>query len=300
MQKTHAEAPLRKIGESHIVHSMTRTRFSLTSDQLELLLAFQESQGLNHLAEMMAKDPSVVSRGLQRIAETHPVLTKVRGRWEITPLGREINLLTQEFVAKHETLLGSSVQKPSSSFELAENSVLVVINAQCGLIDSTQPGRNNLEAEKNISLLLTDWRRQKRKVLHVKHVSENPSSVFYRHADGSDFLPGFEPVLNEPVIEKTKSSAFQETRLENELKKNEPSHLILVGFTANECIDATARDAASLGFSAVVVSDATAMFDMKAPDGKLIKADRLHRLTLANLNAFYAKVLNTSQLLKNL
>ncbi|MNL66180.1 Isochorismatase family protein [compost metagenome] len=70
-----------------------------------------------------------------------------------------------------------------------------------------------------------------------------------------------------------------------------------MGFTANECIDATARDAAALGFLTQVVSDATAMFDMQGPNGKLLKADRLHKLTMANLNAFYAKVLKTSDLI---
>jgi nicotinamidase-related amidase len=70
-----------------------------------------------------------------------------------------------------------------------------------------------------------------------------------------------------------------------------------VGYTANECIDATARDSTKLGYTTYVVSDATAMFDLRAPDGKLLKADRLHRLTMANLNAFYAKVIQCSDLL---
>lgn len=277
---------------------MIRNRFSLSSDQLELLLAFQQSQGLNHLAEMMAKDPSVVSRGLQKIAEAHPVLAKVRGRWELTPLGRQVNELTQEFMAKHEKLLDASVAKPDLARGFVESSVLILVNAQQGLLDPTQQGRNNLEAERNISLLLSEWRNQNRRVLHVKHVSDNPASVFYRQAQGCSFLKEFEPLANELVIEKTKSSSFHETKLEAELQKIEPAHLILAGFTANDCIDATARDASALGFSTVVVGDATAMFDVKSPDGKWIKADRLQRLTLANINAYYAKVLSTSELIR--
>lgn len=278
---------------------MKRDRFLLDSDQLELLLAFEDSQGLNHLAEVMAKDPSVVSRGLQKIAEAYPVLTKVRGRWELTPLGRELNLITKENLIRHRELLGPSEKKQSGEFVFSEDSVLIVINAQCGLLDSTQLGRNNSDAEKNIATLLSFWRAKNRRTIHVKHVSDNPNSLFYRSSKNSDFLPGLGPMANELVIDKTNSSAFHETTLDDELKKFEPSKLLLSGFTANECIDATARDASALGFSTYVIGDATAMFDMKTSDGKLLKADRLHRLTLANLNAFYARVLQTSDLLSN-
>jgi nicotinamidase-related amidase len=281
---------------AYVYLSMTRNRFLLSSDQLELLLAFEESKGLSHLAETMAKDPSVISRGLQKIAESYPVLIKIRGRWELTPLGRELNVFTKEHTLKQEILLGSSVKQKSSK-EKFEDSVLIVINAQCGLLDATQLGRNNSDAEKNISKLISHWREKKRKVFHIKHVSDNPSSFFYRSSKGCDFLPGLTPFAGETVVEKMKSSAFENTELEEILKTIEPAHIVLAGFTANECIDATARDASSLGFSTVVIGDATAMFDMKAPDGKLLRADRLHRLTLANLNAFYAKVVDTANVL---
>lgn len=69
--------------------------------------------------------------------------------------------------------------------------------------------------------------------------------------------------------------------------------IILTGFTANECIDATARQASDLGFSTYVVADATATFDFHGDDGKLFKADRVHRLILANLQALFAKVVET-------
>jgi nicotinamidase-related amidase len=273
---------------------MSRARFSLSSEQLELLLAFEQSQGLAHLAEAMAKDPSVVSRGLQRIAEEYPVLVKVKGRWELTPLGRQTNELTKSFIADHTKLLAKASKSTATA---AQNSLLVVINAQTGLLDATQLGRNNSEAEKNIAALLSHWRKSKRPVLHVKHVSDNPASIFYRQSPGCEFLPEVSPLKNEDVLEKTKSSAFAETALEEKLKELEPENIILVGFTANECIDATARDAAALGFTSFVVGDATAMFDLRGTDGKLLKAERLHKLTLANLNAFYAKVIQTADLI---
>ncbi len=281
-----------------IIKSMNRLQFSLSSDQLELLLAFEESEGLGKLAETMGRDPSVISRSLQRIAEEYPVLIKVKGRWELTPLGRQTNELTKKFIGDQSQLLPVEKMNRTEEDKIFGKSVLIVINAQKGLLDSTQEGRNNSEAEKNISKLLEFWRQNKKIIFHIQHISENPSSIFYKSSSGSEFLPSCAPQNDEEIFEKTKSSAFAETQLENRLKGLEPDNIMLVGFTANECIDATAKDAASLGFSSFVVGDATAMFDLRGPDGKLIKAERVHKLTLANINAYYAKVIQTGDLVK--
>ncbi len=276
---------------------MSRPRFSLSSDQLELLLAFQESEGLGQLSETIGRDPSVVSRSLQRIAEEHPVLLKVRGRWELTPLGRQINNLTRSTLTAYQQLLPKNATDRKTKINISPKSVLIIINAQVGLLDSTQEGRNNSEAEINISKLLTLWRKNKGPVIHVKHVSENPQSMFFRSASGCDFLPSLNPVDQEDVIEKTKSSAFAGTTLEARLREIEADNILFAGFTANECIDAAAKDAASMEFASFVVGDATAMFDIRDPNGKLIKAERIHKLTLANINAYYAKVIRTEDVI---
>lgn len=277
---------------------MKRLKFTLTSDQLELLMAFENSQGLAHLAEMMAKDPSVVSRNLQRIAEDYPVLKKVKGRWELTPLGVQINEQTRAYLTKHAELLFDAIEsKNQKGTTFTDSSILIIINAQNGLFDATQEGRNNSEAERNIAKLLQYWRSKSREVVHVKHVSDNPSSHFFKKSSGCDFLESLIPKKQEHIVEKTKSSAFLNTQLESLIDKDNCKNIILVGFTANECIDATARDAVALGFETFVVGDATATFDLRDPSGKLVKADRIHKLTLANINAFYAKVVTIRDIL---
>ncbi|MES2803203.1 MAG: isochorismatase family protein [Bdellovibrionota bacterium] len=277
---------------------MNRLKFILTSDQHELLLAFENAKGLAHLAELMARDPSVVSRNLQKIAEDYPVLKKVKGRWEITPLGVQINQQTRAYLEQQTKLVSQTVvNKYKKSALCTDDSILIIVNAQNGLLDATQEGRNNSEVEKNIAHILEHWRTKKRRIIHVKHVSGNPESIFYRHSEGSDFLKTVTPKANEVVIEKTKSSAFTDTNLESFLTKESCSNILLVGFTANECIDATARDAAALEFETLVVGDGTATFDLRDQSGKLIKADRIHRLILLNINAFHAKVVNTIDVL---
>jgi nicotinamidase-related amidase len=76
--------------------------------------------------------------------------------------------------------------------------------------------------------------------------------------------------------------------------------VVITGFTANECIDASAKQACDLGLATYVVGDATAMFDVPGPGGSFHKADRVHRLVLANLHAFFATILETAPLLKAL
>lgn len=277
---------------------MDRLRFSLTSEQLELLLEFENSTGLGNLAELMGRDPSVVSRNLQRIAEYYPVLKKVKGRWEITPLGVQINQRTRDYLGEQSKLFSDlEASKKLNLPTIPDDAILIVINAQNGLLDATCEGRNNLEAEKNISRILEYWRTKKRRIIHVKHVSDNVESIFFRQSIGCDFLNSAQPRENEIVIEKMKSSAFSGTNLMGILNKESASHLVLVGFTASECIDATARDAAAMDFDTLVVGDGTATFDLRDQSGKLIKADRIHRLTLININSFYAKVINTNDVL---
>lgn len=269
-------------------------RFSLSSDQLELLLAFEENKGLAKLAEAIGRDQSVISRGLQRIAEDFPVLVKIKGRWEMTPLGRQVNEQTRSFVDSLTNLIPSDYKKQNNHIHLSEKSVLVIINAQVGLLDATQEGRNNSKAEENIELLLSHWRKARRPVAHIKHISDSPGSVFFRKSSGSEILPSISPGQGEGIFEKTKASAFADTSLLDWLSGIEVESLFFVGFTANECIDASAKDAAALGLTSYVVGDATAVFDMRGYDGKLIKAERLHKLTLANINAYSSRVIQTS------
>jgi nicotinamidase-related amidase len=276
---------------------VNRLKFSLSSDQLELLLAFESSQGLGHLAEVMARDQSVISRNLQRIAEDQPVLKKVKGRWELTPLGIQINRKTKEYLKEQSELFNAVKQQEPDVADSVRDSVLVVINAQVGLLDSTQEGRNNSDAEKNIHLILSHWRNKKRKIIHVKHVSENPGSIFFRDTVGCEFIDELKPHQSETIIEKRSSSAFFETSLDEILSEIQCATVVLCGFTANECIDTTARDASGRGYTTLVVSDATATFDMRDRSGKLVKADRIHKLTLLNLNAFHAKVISSKEIL---
>lgn len=275
---------------------MPRARFPLHSDQLELLLAFEVKGSLVHLADEMAKDQSVISRNLQKLAETLPVIEKIGGRWQITEMGRSLNKLTRGYIDQiTEATKSITIQSKNIEACFSKNAVLLVINAQKALEDSTT--RSNFNAEKNIELVLNKFRSENRSVVHVKHVSKNAQSNFFETALGAQFIEQLVPNDNEYVFEKSKSSSFVDTNLYALLTEIQADALVLVGFTANDCIDSTARSASDLGFTTYVVGDATATFDVLS-EGKLFKADRIHKLTLATIDALYAKVISTDYIIQ--
>lgn len=275
-----------------------RKKFPLTSDQLELLIAFSETKSLSQLADLMVKDQSVVSRGLQKIGETLPVIEKVGGRWKITQLGNQIIENTVQYIENIQGITKTQLSfKNSPQPYIQKSASLIVINAQKALLDSSLGKSSNSKAVENIFKILTAFRETGNPIFHIKHISQNPKSRFYSTNDGSHIISSLLPKENEAVIEKSKSSAFVDTNLNEMLDQIKSTEAILVGFTANDCIDATARNASELGLNTFVVGDATASFDISTVDGKVYDAARVHDLTLANINALYAKVIFTKEIL---
>lgn len=82
----------------------------ISSDDCSLLLHFSEAESLAALARSQGRDISVISRKLQRLAAELPVIEKHRGRWALTPLGREIVQWTRDAVTSQSRLL----QRPLS------------------------------------------------------------------------------------------------------------------------------------------------------------------------------------------
>jgi nicotinamidase-related amidase len=174
------------------------------------------------------------------------------------------------------------------------NETLIVIDVQKGFDDPFWGGRNNPDAEGNIRRILEAWRRTGKPVIHVRHDSRNPASPLRPGHPGNDLKEGVKPLPGEPVVSKGVNSAFIGTDLEERLRRSGSAAVVLVGLTTNHCVSTTARMAANLGFAVRVVSDATATFDMRSPFGRLVPAEEMHEVGLAELDGEFATVVDTA------
>ena len=176
---------------------------------------------------------------------------------------------------------------------IAPNVVLLIIDAQQGFDEPRWGRRNNPEMEARIVDLLLAWRTSRRPVFHARHMSTDPTSPLRPGQRGNDFKAGLTPIPGEPVIEKCVNSCFIGTAFEAELRRRGHDSLVIAGLTTNHCVSTTTRMASNLGFTAWVVSDATATFDRVGPDGIEYPAEQIHAIALCDLHGEFATVVDT-------
>ncbi|MEP7096680.1 MAG: cysteine hydrolase family protein [Dokdonella sp.] len=202
----------------------------------------------------------------------------------IHDLDRRATSLSESFAMENHTLNLTSA-------------ALLLIDVQQGFDDPRWGIRNNPHAEHRIAALLEEWRRLRRPVLHAQHLSLERQSPLREDAPGHAFKSEALPMAGEPVFQKHVNSAFIGTHLEDYLRANGIDTLVIVGLTTDHCVSTTARMAANLGFSGVVVEDATATFDRHGADGAHYSADMVHRIALASLHGEFATVMDSQQIL---
>ncbi len=171
---------------------------------------------------------------------------------------------------------------------------LLVLDLQLGFDDPCWGRRNNPFLEERVSELLLAWRRTRRPIVHVRHMSTEPSSPLRPGRPGNAFKPVTAPAAGETVIEKRAHSAFIGTSLEAELRRAGCRGLVIAGLTTNHCVSTTARMAGDLGFATWVVSDATATFDRVGPDGVEHPAEKIHAVALSDLHGEFATVVDAA------
>ena len=174
---------------------------------------------------------------------------------------------------------------------------LIIIDMQKGMADPASGRRNNPQAEDNMVALLTAWRARGLPIVHVRHMSRSPTSVFRPGQLGAEHQLRLAPLDSEYLMEKNVPDAFCNSGLERWLHVRGMHDLVIVGVSTNNSVESTARSAGNLGFAASVVADACFAFDGKTLDGKLLPAEDVHQMALANLNGEYATIVNTVDLL---
>ncbi|MEK4922704.1 cysteine hydrolase family protein [Cytobacillus sp. FSL R5-0569] len=175
---------------------------------------------------------------------------------------------------------------------------LIIVDVQKAFDDNKWGERNNLNAEENMSKILTIWRKKGWQVIHIQHKSDQPPSLFHPANEGFSIKECVEPISGEEVITKKVNSSFIGTNLEGFLKSNELKSVVIVGLTTPHCVSTTTRMSGNLGFNTYLISDATAAFALKDHHNNCYDAETIHNISLATLNEEFATILTTEQLIK--
>lgn len=177
------------------------------------------------------------------------------------------------------------------------NSVLVTIDMQKGFDDPKWGRRNNPDAEKIIKSVLSEFRKNNLKVIHVRHDSMSETSPLKAGKPTFEFKEEVTPLENEPVIVKHVNSGFIGTDLEKRLRDLGDPEVYYVGLVTDHCISTTVRMSGNLGFNSVVIEDGCATFDTVDHIGDLLPAEIVHKVNLASIHSGgFAKVLTSSDL----
>ena len=103
----------------------------------------------------------------------------------------------------------------------------------------------------------------------------------------------------EVIFTKKVNSSFIGTTLEEHLKVNEISTIVITGLTTPHCVSTTTRMSGNLGFNTYLISDATAAFGLKDHNDKYYDAETIHNISLATLHDEFATILTTEQLIND-
>ena len=96
-------------------------------------------------------------------------------------------------------------------------------------------------------------------------LNAHAAKIFAIGSPGGDWYPGFGPEPGDVVVkEHWSGSSFANTDLDLQLRQHGITHVILIGMTANVCVEASGRYASELGYHVTLVRDATASFSAEA------------------------------------
>ena len=181
---------------------------------------------------------------------------------------------------------------------MTPDAALIIIDMQKGMCNPGLGRRNNPDAERNVQRLLQAWRQAQRPVIHIRHISRTPTSVFWPGQSGCEFQVALAPLEHEHVVEKNVPDAFANTGLERWLHARGIKQLVIAGVITNNSVESTVRSAGCLGFDVIVGADACYTFDQKDLNGRLWPAEDVHALSLANMALDYATVRDVNQILE--
>jgi nicotinamidase-related amidase/GNAT superfamily N-acetyltransferase len=154
---------------------------------------------------------------------------------------------------------------------------------------------NSMNASIKIKDLLNRFRNMSLPVIHIRHISIRPGvSYFLPDTAGSEIHMNVKPIEGEEIIIKNYPNSFRNTKLDEYLKDNNISKLVIAGMMTHMCVDSTVRAAFDLGYQCITAGDCCATRNLNIFD-KIIPADSVQLSFLAALNGVYSRVLTKDE-----
>ena len=151
--------------------------------------------------------------------------------------------------------------------------------------------------DESVRLLAAFFRKRKIPIVHILTLHKEERSTWTRQmvrddfricVEGTDGAKELESVgrrPDEPVIHKTRWSAFHGTGLDRFLKVRGYDTLVLAGFLTHACIRVTALDAYQRDYDVIIARDCVDTYDAAH-----------EKVTLAYLSRYVARVLSNDEL----
>lgn len=132
---------------------------------------------------------------------------------------------------------------------------LLLIDIQNAIFELPVPLHEPERFLTSIEMLLSKARANNIPVVFIQHCTE-PGTRFEKGSKGWEIHPNMQPRAGEIIIEKINPDAFQNTQLEQALKRLGVNELCVGGFASQYCLDTTVRSAFAKGYKVILASDA--------------------------------------------
>jgi nicotinamidase-related amidase len=137
---------------------------------------------------------------------------------------------------------------------------LLIIDLQRGMFEAGDTPHEGEAVLSRVARLAERARAEGVPVLHVRHAGD-AGDALEKGTPGFEIHPQVAPKSGEPVITKTRCSAFFNTPLRDELARRGIDRLVVAGMQTEYCVDTSCRAAADLGYKVTLVRDGHSTFD---------------------------------------
>lgn len=134
-------------------------------------------------------------------------------------------------------------------------------------------------------------------VIYVRdaHSKDDPEfDIWGSHAiigsEGSKIIPDLKPEEDEPVLNKTKYSAFFDTELNSILRDFKVEEIVLTGVLTDVCIQHTAADAFFRGYNIIITRECVDSISEEENEGAIEFMEKMYDVEILDLRETIRKM----------